>query len=96
MRLLQKYKKYKQKKIKFDKSKNYNCWLDLAENEVVMNHLRSRLEMNQHAVEALILQNRDKKDIKKATLLGGIKEVIQIIDKAEQAQNLKRKYGTRT
>lgn len=75
----------------FEKSKAFNCWLDLAENEVVMNYLQSRLEMNHDAIEKLILLSKDKKDIQKAKLLGGLKELIMLIDKAKQAQNLKRK-----
>ena len=85
------FRKYKEKRLIFDKSKNFNCWLDLAENEVVMNYLKSKLEMKNQEIEDLILLDKDKKDLKKAKLLGGIQQIIQIIQKADQALSLKSK-----
>lgn len=85
------FRKYKEKRLVFDKSKNFNCWLDLAENEVVMNYLKSKLEMKNQEIEDLILLDKDKKDLKKAKLLGGIQQIIQIIQKADQALSLKSK-----
>ena len=85
------FRKYREKRLVFDKSKNFNCWLDLAENEVVMNYLKSKLEMKNNEIEELILLSKDKKDLKKAKLLGGIQQLIQVIDKAEQARKLKQK-----
>ena len=91
--MLKLFRKFKEKRLKFEQSKEFNCWLDLAGNEVVMNYLKSRLIFEQDAIDTLILLDRDKKDLKKAKLLGGVKELLMIIQKAEQASNLKKKQS---
>lgn len=68
-------------------------WLDLADNRVVIEYLQERIRFNEEAIQRLLLLDKDRRDLQKAQLLGAFKEVLNILNKIDQAIQIKRKQG---
>ena len=75
----------------FNKSQEIQAWLTLSENEMVMNKLLEWQEFNQEAIRALLVLNKDKKDLEKAKMLGRLDIIATILEKINQAKKYVQK-----
>src|SRR3990167_4695493 len=82
----------KEEDVKFSLSQLIAGWLEMGNNQVVMNQLNQWSKFNQEAVKMMLLLETDKKDIEKARLIGKLEVITAILEKVELAKNNKLKY----